>query len=223
MFTWLNLCSDDLVVAASSVVTEAGGVVFDSDYHTLSDPLPFAGVVIDRNAAKVRFLYAGCFAGRGLPVVYVGPDEGSKARRLGDVAAAVGIHRVRNLPEFAAWLAGRFCPPPADCRNPAYNLPPQLAGMPALPPLGFFADPPPLNPVIRFDPLPLGEIDLDAEPPPLPPMTDGRRPCPECGEKSDVVTADETVTIWECPACGHTFETTPPAGFDPPAEPLEGG
>jgi carbon storage regulator CsrA len=42
--------------------------------------------------------------------------------------------------------------------------------------------------------------------PPLPPMVDGRIPCPECGARADL--ADESGRRWECPACRHSWEDT---------------
>ena len=48
------------------------------------------------------------------------------------------------------------------------------------------------------------EVDLDVEFDPLPPMEDGRIPCPECGEPSDLIGTGQ----WECPACDHVWFQT---------------
>ncbi len=53
---------------------------------------------------------------------------------------------------------------------------------------------------------PADEIDLDSPVPPLPPMTDGRIPCPACGEKADIVKDQKKSTVWQCPACRYQWE-----------------
>ncbi len=56
----------------------------------------------------------------------------------------------------------------------------------------------------EFDGFDTDEIDLDARLPPLPPMTDGRRPCPKCGGPSSLASV-ESETDWACDDCGHRW------------------
>lgn len=96
------------------VVDPPTSTTCDASQSVIPTLLGLNAMVFDFNVHKFRFVEAGFWRGRGMPVVYISAPSRKESDKAKKYAARLGIYPCQSVAHFAAWLS----------KEPAYLMPP---------------------------------------------------------------------------------------------------
>lgn len=124
---WLLMNSPNYREKVAAVVRAAGFGTIDPPYSTdggaadvVATELRPDVVVFDHNVSQFRFVEAGVYRGRGLPVVFVAGPSANAAADARKYARRLGFAVVESVDHFRSWLRSEppyLMPPAFDADN----------------------------------------------------------------------------------------------------------